>query len=153
MNTIDKNLSTLGIQMDMPAAPVANYLPSRITGNSLYISGQLPMTEGKLAFEGKVGDQIDLETAQQAARLCAINILKQVHSALNGFDRLENCLKLGGFVNCGPGFRDHASVINGASDFMVDVMGEAGRHARAAVGVASLPLGAPVEIDAVFSLR
>ncbi len=153
MNTIDKKLSALGIQMDMPAAPVANYLPCRIAGNSLYISGQLPMAEGRLAFEGKVGGQIDLETAQQAARLCAINILKQVRNALDGFDRLENCLKLGGFVNCGPDFQDHASVINGASDLMVDVMGDAGRHARAAVGVASLPLGAPVEIDAVFSLR
>lgn len=153
MNAIDKKLSEMGIGMDMPAAPVANYLPFRIDGQILYISGQLPIEDGKLRVTGVVGDSVNLEMAQQAARMCAINILKQVRMALNGFERLEMCLKLGGFVNAVPDFTDHASVINGASDFMVEVLGDQGRHSRAAVGVASLPLGAPVEIDAIFSIK
>jgi enamine deaminase RidA (YjgF/YER057c/UK114 family) len=119
----------------------------------LVVSGQLPIEAGSVRYRGKLGGGISLEDGQAAARLCAINILAQAKAASGDLERIAVCLRLGGFVACTPDFSDHPKVINGASDLMVAVLGEAGRHARAAVGVASLPLDAAVEVEAMFELR
>lgn len=150
---ITNRLSELGITLPSPAAPAANYLPYVITGNQLVVSGNLPFGKDGLEYVGKVGDDISLEEAQASAKLCAINILAQVKMALGGdLSRIKRLVRLGGFVNCTPDYTQQPAVINGASDFMVEVLGEAGKHARAAVGVASLPLGVSVEIDAIFEI-
>jgi len=152
MNKIDKRLEELGISLPQAAAPAANYIPFLITDNQLYISGQLPMQDGKLHVTGQLGEGLSIEQGQQAARLCGINILAQLKQALGGFDRFERLVKLGGFVNAPASFIDHPQIINGASDLMVEVLGDAGRHTRFAVGAAGLPFNAAVEIDALFAL-
>lgn len=154
MSSIQSRLESLGIQLPTPPQAVANYVPYMTTGNLVIISGQLPMIAGNVAFKGKVGQDLTLEQGQEAARQCAINILTQLNMACEGdLTRVKNCLRLGGFVNCLPDYTDQPKVINGASDLMVAVFGEAGRHARAAVGVNALPLGAAVEVEAMFSLH
>ena len=153
MNEIDKKLQELGIELPAAAAPAANYIPSMIADNQLFISGQLPMQDGKLRVTGQLGSDLSIDEGVEAARLCAINILAQVKQALGDFDRVERLIKLGGFVNAPASFGDHPLVINGASDFMVAVMGDAGRHTRFAVGAAGLPFHAAVEIDALFLLK
>jgi enamine deaminase RidA (YjgF/YER057c/UK114 family) len=146
-------LSEMGIVLPEPAPPVANYIPAIRTGNLLFISGQLPFdADGKIAT-GKLGADTDVETGAAAARVCAINLLAQCNAALGDLDRVVRCVKLTGFVNCTPDFADHAPVINGGSDLMVDVLGDRGRHARAAVGCASLPLNAAVEIEGTFEVN
>ena len=153
MNEIERNLENLGITLPVAAAPAANYIPYLITGNQLYISGQLPMKDGKLDITGQVGADLSIENGREAAKLCAINILAQVKQALDGFDRFERLVKLGGFVNAPASFHDHPQVINGASDFMVDALGDAGRHTRFAVAAAGLPFNAAVEIDALIQIK
>ena len=129
-------------------------MPYLITGNQLVISGQLPFGKDGLEYVGKVGDNITVEQAQEAAKLCAINILAQANAALGGdLTRVVRLVRLGGFVNAVDSFTEQPAVINGASNFVVDVLGEAGKHARAAVGVASLPFGVAVEIDAIFEIK
>jgi len=124
------------------------------SGNVVYIAGQVPTADGKDQFVGKLGRDVSIEDGQKAARLCAINILAQLRTAMGGsLDDVVGCLRLGGFVNAVPEFGDHPKVINGASDLMVAVFGEAGRHARAAVGCASLPRNVAVEVDAIFEVR
>lgn len=153
--TPEARLKAQGIVLPRPAAPVANYLPFVITGNLLVISGQLPFdADGKLlpAHKGKLGQDIFNEAGQEAARLCAINILAQAREALGTLNRIQRCVRLGGFVNVDPGFSNIPAIINGASDLMVAVLGEKGKHARAAVGVANLPLDAAVEVDAMFEI-
>lgn len=150
--TVTDRLRALGIELPAPAAAAANYIPVRLSGNLVIVSGQLPMEAGTVRYQGKLGGGVSLEDGQAAARLCAINILAQVHAA-GGLDRVAACLRLGGFVACTPDFADHPKVINGASDLMVAVLGEAGRHARAAVGVPSLPFDAAVEVEGMFELR
>ncbi len=151
---IEARLAELGLSLPTAAAPAANYVPWTISGTTLYVAGQLPFEDGKLTVVGAVGAEVSVERAQHAAMLCGLNILGQAKAALDGdLGRLVRCLKLGGFVNAGPGFADHPKVINGASDLMVAVLGEAGRHARFAVGASSLPLNVAVEIDAVFEIR
>jgi enamine deaminase RidA (YjgF/YER057c/UK114 family) len=151
--TIDQRLSELGIELPAPAAPAGSYVPVRRAGSLLVVSGQLPMEAGRVRYVGKLGGGVSLEDGQAAARLCAINILAQAKAACDGrLDRLSGCIRLGGFVACTPEFSDHPKVINGASDLMVAVLGDAGRHARAAVGVPSLPLDAAVEVEAMFEL-
>ena len=151
---IEQLLAELGFVLPVAAAPAANYVPWTLSGTTLYVAGQLPFEDGKLAVTGQVGGAVDIEEAQRGARLCGLNILAQAKTALDGdLDRVVRCLKLGGFVSAGPGFTDHPLVINGASDLMVAVLGEAGRHARFAVGASSLPLGAAVEVDAIFEVR
>ena len=118
----------------------------------MFVSGQLPIEDGKVAVTGKVGLDVSIEEARQAARLCALNLIAQAGAAGGGLDRIGRCVKLGGFVNAAPGFTEHAGVLNGASDLMVAVLGESGRHARFAAGAASLPFDAAVEVDAVFAL-
>lgn len=151
--TIESRLKDLGVALPSAAAPAANYVPFYISAQQLFISGQLPMIAGGPDFKGKVGAEIDVETAQQAAKICAINILAQAKAALGDLDRIVHCLRLGGFVNATPDFTDHPEVINGASNFLVDVLGDKGPHTRFAVGVGSLPRGVAVEIDALFAIE
>ncbi|MSO97617.1 MAG: RidA family protein [Rhodospirillaceae bacterium] len=151
--TVEKRLKELGIALPTAAAPIANYVPAVRSGNLLFISGQLPLKDGKVAFEGQVGNLLSLEQGIEAARLCALNIIAQASTALSGdLDKVKRVVKLTGFVACLPTFTQHPQVINGASDVMVQVFGDAGRHARAAVGAPSLPRGAAVEVEAVFEV-
>jgi len=146
-------LAQLGIELPKAVAPAANYVPARKSGSLIYIAGQVPTADGKDQYVGKVGKDLSIEEAQKASRLCAINILAQLRTALGGsLDGVAGCVRLGGFVNATPEFGDHPRVINGASDLMVEVFGDAGRHARAAVGCNSLPRNVAVEVDAIFEL-
>ncbi len=154
MSKIEEKLLELGIELPTPAAPVANYVGFVKSGNCVFVSGQLPLEAGKLQFVGKVGSEISADDAKKAARLCAINILAQLKVACEGdLQRVMKCVKLGIFVNGEANFKDHPAVANGASDLMVEVLGDAGKHARAAVGSGSLPFGVSVEVDAIFEIR
>lgn len=150
---ISDRLAELGITLPVAAAPAANYLPYTISGNILYLSGQLPMENGRIAVTGIVGKDVELDAAKRAAELCAINILAQASSALSGdLGRIKRIIKINGFVASTPDFTSQHLVINGASDLLVNVLGEPGKHARAAVGMAALPLNAAVEIDAMMEI-
>lgn len=150
---IDARLKELGIELPNPTAPVANYVPYVATGNLVFIAGQVTLWNGERRFVGRLGAGLDTSQGQQAARLCALNLIAQAKTACGGdLDRVRRWVKLGGFVACTPEFGEHPQVINGASDLLVQVFGEAGRHARAAVGVAALPFGVAVEIDAVIEI-
>ncbi|MFN3501144.1 RidA family protein [Allorhizobium sp. NPDC080224] len=152
-DTIDGRLAALGISLPEAAAPAANYVPYVISGNLLFLSGQLPIEGGKVAVIGLVGGDVALPEAQRAAELCAINILAQAKAALAGdLSRITRIVKLNGFVASAPGFVEQHLVINGASNLIANVLGDAGKHARAAVGVAQLPLNAAVEIDAILEI-
>jgi enamine deaminase RidA (YjgF/YER057c/UK114 family) len=154
-NAIEQRLAELGIQLPTSAASVANYLPFSTIGSVIIISGQIPILNGEVQYKGKVGIDLTLEEGQAAARICGLNILAQLKVACDGdLSRVQRCLRIGGFVNCGPDFTDHPKVINGVSDLMVQVFGsEIGRHARAAVGVSSLPLSSAVEVEALFKIN
>ncbi|MCJ8309272.1 MAG: RidA family protein [Hyphomicrobiales bacterium] len=147
---VDQRLAELGVELPDAPAPAANYVPYTISGNQLIVSGQITMGPNGLEYVAKLGADADVETGQAAARLCAINILAQAKAALGDLDRITQVLKIQGFVNATPDFTQHPAVINGASDFLVEVLGDAGKHARAAVGMGSLPLGVAVEIDAII---
>jgi enamine deaminase RidA (YjgF/YER057c/UK114 family) len=154
---IDARLGALGIELPLPAAPVANYVPFTIcgigSGNLVFIAGQICQWNGERRFVGKLGAGIDIADGQAAARLCALNILAHLRVACGGdLDRVRRCLRLGGFVNCTAEFTDMPLVVNGASDLMVEVFGDGGRHARAAVGVSSLPGGVAVEVEATVEI-
>lgn len=152
-DTIDGRLAALGISLPEAAAPAANYVPYVISGNLLFLSGQLPIEGGKVAVTGLVGGDVVLADAQRAAELCAINILAQAKVALAGdLSRISRVVKLNGFVASAPGFIEQHLVINGASNLIANVLGDASKHARAAVGVAQLPLNAAVEIDAILEI-
>jgi enamine deaminase RidA (YjgF/YER057c/UK114 family) len=149
----DARLAALKIELPNPAAPAANYVPTVIAGNLLFVAGQITIFNGELRHLGKLGANIDVETGKQAARLCGLNIISQARNALGGsLDRIKRCVKVGGFVNCTPDFIEHPQVVNGASDLMVEVFGDAGKHARFAVGAVSLPRGVSVEVDAIFEI-
>lgn len=151
--TIDARLAELGIDVPEAAAPVANYVGFVQTGNLVFVSGQVTLKDGSPQYIGKLGDSISVEDGQAAARLCAINIIAQVKAACGGdLDRVQRVVKLGGFVNSTADFTDQPKVINGASDLMVEVFGDKGRHARAAVSAGSLPLGVSVEVEAVVEI-
>ena len=150
---IEKRLEQLNIVLPQAPAPAANYVPWAVTGKLAFIAGQLPLSEGVLRYAGAVGRDIDLDQAKAAARLVALNLIAQVKAAAGGdLDRVKRCVKLGAFVNCIDGFAQQPQVVNGASDLLVEVFGDSGRHARFAVGVNALPLNAAVEIDAIFEL-
>jgi len=150
---IEARIKELGIILPQDAAPAANYVPFVISGSHLYISGQLPMENGKIVITGHLGDGVDIAIGQRAAELCAINILAQAKAALGGdLSRIRRVLKLNGFVASKPTFIEQHLVINGASNLIAKVLGEAGIHARAAVGMAALPFNAAVEIDAVIEI-
>lgn len=150
---IDARLAELGIALPEAAAPVANYVAYVVSGNVVHVAGQLPVENGELKYAGAVGGEVSVEAGAAAARLCALNVIAQVKAACGGdLDRVARVLKLNGFVNAPAGFTDQPKVVNGASDLMVDVFGEAGRHARSAIGMGSLPFDASVEIDAMVEI-
>ncbi|QQM28948.1 RidA family protein [Martelella lutilitoris] len=152
-NVVSDRLKALSITLPQASAPAANYLPFTRSENLLFISGQLPTENGKMIATGRLGADVSLEEGRKAARACAINIIAQINAALDGdLDRVKRVLKLSGFVASAPDFTDQHLVINGASDLIADVFGEAGKHARAAVGMAALPLNAAVEIDAIVEI-
>lgn len=150
---IDARLEQLGIALPAAAAPAANYVPFVLTGTQLWVAGQITFWDGKLKYRGKVGADLSLEDGAAAARVCGLNIIAQAKAALGDLDRVVRIVKLNGFVNAPADFTDHPKVINGASDLLVEVFGDAGRHARVAVGVSNLPLNSAVEVDAVMEFR
>jgi enamine deaminase RidA (YjgF/YER057c/UK114 family) len=149
--SIEARLDELGIVLPQAAAPVASYVPVVVHGGFAHVSGQLPFIDGDLV-KGRLGDDVSLEDGMAAARACGLMILAQLKAALIPLDRVDRVVKLGAFVNCTPDYTDQPKVANGASELMFDVFGEKGRHARAAVGVPALPLGAAVEVDAIIAL-
>ena len=150
--TATDTLARLGIVLPAPAAAIAAYVPFVRSGNWLIISGQLPLLEGKLVASGHLGQTVSIEAGQQAARQSAINLLAQANMALGTLDKVVRVIRLGGFISCTADFIDHAKVMNGASEVMESVFGEAGRHARTTIGVPSLPLGAAVEVEGLFEV-
>jgi enamine deaminase RidA (YjgF/YER057c/UK114 family) len=151
--SIDQRLTELGIELPQAAAPVAAYVPAVERGGMLHISGQISFAEDGSLVKGRLGDDVDLDGGIAAARRCGIMLLAQMKAALGSLDRVEKVVKLGVFVNSSPDFVDQPKVANGASELMQDVFGEAGRHARSAVGVAVLPLGVAVEVDAIVAVK
>lgn len=152
--SIADRLTAMGVTLPQSATPAANYVPFVRHGDLLFISGQLPLEDGKLLFAGKLGTAITLADGQKAARLCAMNVLAQVAAALEGdLERIQRIVRVTGFVACEPEFVEQHLVVNGASDFLVEALGDRGRHARAAVGMASLPRNAAVEVDAIVAVR
>jgi enamine deaminase RidA (YjgF/YER057c/UK114 family) len=155
MPAIDARLKELGIEIPTPVPPVANYVPYAITGKLLVISGQIcAALDGKVAqrHTGKLGGAVSMEAGKEAARFAAINVLAQAKAAVGDLDRLTRCVRLGGFINSTPDFTPLPQVMNGASDFMVEVFGDKGRHARSTIGVANLPLDCAVEVEAIFEI-
>jgi enamine deaminase RidA (YjgF/YER057c/UK114 family) len=151
--TVEKKLSGLGITLPTPASPIANYVPFVRSGNLLIVSGQLCFgADGKLIAKGQLGGGVAIEDGQKAARACAINLLAQVKAALGDLDKVNRVVRLGGFINSAAGFPDGPKVMNGASDLMVEVFGEKGRHARTTVGVAALPADAAIEVEGLFEV-
>jgi enamine deaminase RidA (YjgF/YER057c/UK114 family) len=153
MSLIESRLKELGVTLPSPPMPVASYVPCTISGNIVFVSGQIPIADGAIKYIGKLGVDVPLEAGQAAAQLCAINILAQLKAAIGDLDRVTRCLKLGVFVNAAPDYTQQPEVANGASDLIAAVFGDAGKHARAAVGVGSLPRGVAVEVEAVFEIK
>mgnify|MGYP001312958455 FL=1 len=154
MHLFDENIKNLGLNIpDLPKA-LANYVPYKLIGKTIYISGQAPVQNGELIYKGKVGSDISIEEGIEAAKLCVINIIAALKTGLEGdWDKLDSFVKLTGFVNCQDNFTDQPKIINGASDMLVEIFGDQGRHARVAVGSNALPLGIAVEIDAIAQLK
>ena len=154
MHIFEKNIKDLDINIPNIAIPLANYVPFKIIDKTLYVSGQAPIKEGLLIYKGKVGDNISEEEGIKAAELCCINIIAILKSAINGdWEQLDEFIKLGGFVNCNANFTNHPQIINGASNLLVKIFGEQGKHTRFAVGSNSLPMNIAVEIEAIIKLR
>ena len=154
MHLFEENIKNLGLNIpDLPKA-LANYVPYKIVGKTMYISGQAPVKDGELIYKGKVGSDITVEDGIKAAKLCVTNIIAAVKTGLDGdWDKLDSFVKLTGYVNCQDNFTDQPKIINGASDMLVDIFGDQGRHSRVAVGSNALPLGIAVEIDAIVQLK
>ena len=153
MSIIEARLKELGVTLPVPPMPVASYVPVTISGNIVFVSGQIPIADGAIKYVGKLGVDVPLEAGQAAAQLCAINILAQLKAAIGDLDRVVKCLRLGVFINAAPDYSQHPEVANGASDLIAALFGDAGKHARAAVGVGSLPRGVAVEVDATFEIK
>jgi enamine deaminase RidA (YjgF/YER057c/UK114 family) len=150
---IDAKLTELGITLPAAPAPVATYVPFVVTGNLVVVSGQIPIVDGTIAHTGKLGADLDVAAGLAAARVCLLNVLAQLRAACGGdLDRVTRIVRLGGFIACDPGFTAHAQVMNGASDLAVAIFGDAGRHARATIGVPSLPGNAAVEVEGLFEI-
>jgi len=149
---IEDKLALLGITLPLPPAPAGSYVPVVISHNLAFVAGQIPTEAGQVKFKGKVGRDVSIEAGQQAARLCTINALAQLKLSLGSLDRIKRVVKVTGFVNCDPSFADQPKVVNGASDLLVQVFGENGRHARAAVGASSLPLDSAVEVEFIVEV-
>jgi len=151
--SIKEKISSLGLSLPTAAAPVAAYVPAVKSGNLVFTAGQLPVVDGKLLKEGKVGRDVTAEEAKELAQICALNALAAI-SLVTDLDQIERVIRVGGFVNCAPGFTAIPGVINGASEFLINVFGDVnGKHARTAVGVAELPLNAPVEVEVIVQLK
>jgi len=151
--SVEKKLASLGVSLPTAAAPVANYVPYVRSGNLLVVSGQLCFgSDGELVAKGQLGGGVSMDDGQKAARACAINLLAQLKAALGDLDKVTRVVRLGGFINSTPGFADGPKVMNGASDLMVEVFGDKGRHARSTVGVAALPANAAVEVEGQFEV-
>ncbi len=148
---IEEKIKTIGIKIPIPPNPAGSYIPIVKSGNLMYVSGQIPMIDGKVAFTGKVSDE-NIEIAKESARICAINILAQIKKELGDLQKISKIVRLNGFVNSIPEFTQHPKVINAASDLFYEIFGESGKHSRIAVGVSSLPLNAMTEIDAVIEI-
>ena len=154
MSNINDKLKSLGINLEKPSSPAANYIPYSIVGNLVFISGQLPFKNGKLPITGIVGDNVDIEDAIKMAELCALNILSHLKESCNGdLEKVATVVKLGGFVASSKNFTDQPTVINGASNLMVNIFGDKGKHSRFAVGVSSLPKNTPVEVEGIFEIK
>jgi enamine deaminase RidA (YjgF/YER057c/UK114 family) len=149
---VEEKLKELGIEIPQVTAPLGSYRPAVISDKLNFVSGQLPLKEGRLVFKGKVGAEVSIEDGIQAARIAAINSVSILKNELGDLNRITRIVKVTGYVSCAPGFDMQAQVINGASDFFYEIFGEMGRHARAAVGVYELPLGAPVEIEVIAEI-
>jgi enamine deaminase RidA (YjgF/YER057c/UK114 family) len=153
MSGVDKRLAELGITLPTPASPIANYVPFVVTGSLLVVSGQLCLSnDGKLVAKGQLGSGVSIDDGQKAARACVVNLLAQARAALGSLDKVKRVVRLGGFINSAPGFTDGPKVMNGASDLMVEVFGDKGRHARTTVGVSALPLDAAIEVEGQFEI-
>ena len=152
MPTPEERLQELGVSLPAPAVPVASYVPCVRTGSLVYVSGQVPVLDGKPSHLGHLGDNVDLEDGRAAARTCAVNVLAALKAELGELSRVRRVVKVTGFVASTPGFTDMPKVVNAASELFGEVFGDAGRHARAAVGVAALPLGVPVEVEAIVEV-
>jgi enamine deaminase RidA (YjgF/YER057c/UK114 family) len=152
MNSIEKKLGELGIVLPPVVPPVANYVPFVRSGKLVFTAGQLPMKDGKLMHAGLSGQDVTIEQANACARQCAINILAIAQAATGDLSKVKRIVKLTGFVACNASFHDHPKILNGASDLFVEVFGEAGKHARSAIGVSALPLNAPVEVEAIIEV-
>lgn len=152
-SAIEARLNELGLIIPTPTAPVAAYIPSKRTGNLLYISGQIPMKDGKLIAQGSVPRVVSLEQAQECARQCVLNALAAAKAAVGALDKIAGVVRVGVFVQCEAGYTEQPKVANGASELLVAIFGESGKHARAAVGNIALPLGAPVEVEVLFEIR
>lgn len=150
--SIEARLKSLGLELPSAAAPVANYVPTVQAGGILYVSGQISRTGSGAVQTGKLGATLDVGKGREAARTCALSILAQAKAALGSLEKIERIVKLTGFVNATPDFKEHPQVVNGASDLLVEVLGDKGRHTRSAVGVASLPLDAAVEIESMIAI-
>ncbi len=151
---IEARLGELGIVLSDAPAPVANYVPYVVHRSLVFVSGQIPFVNGQLSFIGKIGDDLSLEDGQKAARTCALNVLAHLRTACDGnLDRVSRCIRLGGYINGADDFKHHPQVMNGASDLMVEVFGDKGRHARFAVGAGNLPAGVAVEVEGVFEIE
>jgi len=148
---IEEKIKSIGIKIPIPPNPAGSYIPIIKSGNLIYVSGQIPMIDGKVAFTGKVSDE-NIEIAKESARLCAINILAQIKKELGDLQKISKIVRLNGFVNSIPEFTQHPKVINAASDLFYEIFGESGKHSRIAVGVSSLPLNAMTEIDAIIEI-
>ena len=149
---IEEKIKSIGIKLPNPPNPAGSYIPVVKSGNLLYVSGQIPMEDGKVVFTGKVSDT-NIETAQKSARICAINILAQLKKELGDLEKISRIVRLSGFVNSGPEFTQQPKVINAASDLFYEIFGECGKHSRIAVGVSSLPLNSMTEIDAIVETK
>ncbi|MBI2082523.1 MAG: RidA family protein [Deltaproteobacteria bacterium] len=142
------------LQIDLPeVAPAGNYLPSCRVGNLIFISGQLPKVEGRIAFRGRVGKEVDLESARRAAKACVANLLAVLKQDLGSLDRVKKVVRLTGYVNSFPGFQEQHKVVDGASDLLVEIFGDSGRHSRVSVGVVELPMGAAVELEMIVEIK
>lgn len=149
---VEKRLAAAGVVLPAAPAPAGNYVPVVVTGRLAVVSGQIASRDGKVAVKGKLGADVTVEQGYEAAKICAINILAQLKAAIGDLDRVTRCVRLAGFVNCTPDFVDQPKVVNGASDLMALAFGAAGKHARAAIGAPSLPLGTAVEVEALFEI-
>ena len=154
MPRVEERLRELGVELPRPSEPGANYVPSVRAGDLLFLTGQLSQWNGERRFVGKLGREFDVAQGREAARLCALNLIAHLRAALDGdLDRVARCVRIAGYVNSVPEFTAQSQVVNGASDLLVEVFGEAGRHARMAVGVSALPYDVAVEVEGVFSIR